>query len=324
MWIALFFVWLFVLYNIERLHKPINLASFVYVLAGLTAVPFIVFAPLARLPAVGLLIVTVPLTIGLKARFGYSIGGTQLPLTITEIAAVWVTTALALQLGRSLQELRNSALNTLLVHLRDRTQVFEHGQSELYREVRRARNHRRPLALLAISATDQSIEVAIDRFTRELHEECVHSYVSARVAELLSEEMKDCSVVSHHGEHFVTVVPEADRESAMVIADKLKRSARDKLGLELSIGISLFPDEEVTFVQLLERAQAQLESRQRQDFAPEPTAPTESWSAAEIDEQLETRPLQDSKSESMTPTKSWAAAEMHPLREAMQADLSTG
>jgi GGDEF domain-containing protein len=284
MWSALFFVWLFVLYNVERLHEPINLASFVYVLAAATAIPFVIFAPLGRAPAVCVLVLSVPLTIGLKAWFGYSIGGTQLPITITEIAAVWVTTALALQMGRSLQDLQGSLLNTLLVHLRDRSQSFEHGQSELYREIRRARKHHRPLALLAISVTEKSINVSLDRFTAELHQECLRNYISARVAEMLSQEMKDCNVISHHGEHFVTVVPEADRETAVIVADKLKRIARDKLGIELCVGVSLFPEEEVTFVQLLERAQAQLQQRQQHSNKPETVACADNWPTAEIQE----------------------------------------
>lgn len=282
MWCALFFVWLFVLYNIERLYEPINLASFVYVLAAVTAVPFIVHAPLGRIPSAGVLILAVPLTIGLKAWFGYSIAGTNLPITIMEISAVWVTTALAMQMGRSLQDLRDSALNTLLGHLRDRSQPFEHGQSELYREVRRARKHRRPLALLAISATPESVNVSLDRFTAQLHRECIQHYVSARVAELLSQEMKDCSVISRNGEQFLTVVPEADRETAAIVADKLKKIARDKLGVELCIGVSLFPEEEVTFVQLLESAQSQLHGRPAHETKAEPMTSAETWPATNL------------------------------------------
>jgi GGDEF domain-containing protein len=284
MWCAVFFLWMFVLYNIERLHKPINLASFVYVLAAVTAIPFIVIGPLGRIPSIFILGLTAPLTMALKAWFGYSIGGTELPLTVTEVAAVWVTTVLALQIGRSFEELRESALNTILVHLQDRTKSFEHGQSELYREVRRARKHHRPLALLAISVPEKSINIALDRFTAELHQECIQNYVSARVAELLSQEMKDCNVISHHGEHFVTVVPEADRETALIVADKLKRIARDRLGVELSVGMSLFPDEEVTFVQLLERAQAQIQERTVVTEKAESIAAVDSWPIADVQE----------------------------------------
>ena len=283
-WFALFFVWLFVLYNVERLYEPINLASFVYVLAAITAIPFITFAALSRVPAYFLLVATIPLVVGLKAWFGYSIGGTHLPMTVTEIVAVSVTAALALQIGRSLQELRDSALNTLLLHLRDRSQSFDIGQADLYREVRRARKHRRPLALLAISVMEKSVNVELDRFTAELHKECVHNYVSARVGEMLSQEMKDCNVVSHHGEHFVTVVPEADRETAVIVADKLKKIARDKLGVELRVGLSLFPEEEVTFVQLLERAQSQLQPKQPHEIKTEALSAADTWPTGDLQE----------------------------------------
>ena len=265
-WCAVFYVWLFVLYNIERLYKPMNLASFVYVLAAATAIPILIFPQLQRLSPVFLFGLLTPVTLGLKAWLGYGIGGIYLPITITEIGAIWVTAALAMKLGRSLEDLRAAALAALLAHLPHRTQSFEQGQAEIYREVSRARKHCRPLALMAISVAEKSIDLSLDRFTEELQQECVRNYVYARTAELLSREMKDCDFISQQDRQFVTVLPEADRAKVRELAEKLKRTAREKLGVELCVGVSLFPDEEVTFVHLLERAQSQLTAaEERQD-----------------------------------------------------------
>lgn len=257
-WFALFFCWLFVLYNIERLHSPINLASFVYVLAALLAVPVVIFPRLQRLSVVWLVAAVVPLVLVFKLQLGYAISGAALPLTVTEIGATALTVVLAQQLGRSLDELRLAAITTLLTHLHDNTRPFEQGQADIYREIRRARVHGRPLALLAISTTSESLALNLDRLTAAMQHDCIRNYAQAKIAELLTAEMNRCEIITHQGRHFVTVVPEAGREQARALAERLKTVARERLGLELSIGVSLFPDEEITFVKLVERAEAQM------------------------------------------------------------------
>lgn len=258
-WCAVFFSWLFVLYNIERLHSPINLASFVYILAAVIAIPVIMFPQPHRLSLVWLLLLAAAVTVGIKAWLGYSITAASLPLTVTELGAVGLTTVLARQLGCVLEDLRRAVISTLLTHLHNNTLPFEQGQSEIYREIRRARVHERPLAVLAVSAPTGSLEMCLlDRLTVEMQRDCVRNYVQAKIAELLSVELNNCEIITHHGNHFVTVVPEAGREQVSALAERLKKLARERLGIELSIGTSVFPDEEVTFVKLMEHAEGQM------------------------------------------------------------------
>lgn len=287
-WFALFFCWLFVLYNVERLHAPINLASFVYVVAGLLAIPVVVSPRLQKLSPVILAAAVVPLVLGLKFQFGYTISGTALPITVTEIGATALTVALAQQLGRSLDELRLAAIATLLTHLHDNTRPFEQGQADIYREIRRARVHGRPLALMAISTTADSLDRNLDRLTEAMQHDCIRNYAQAKIAELLTMEMNSCEIITHQGKHFVTVVPEAGREQARALAERLKRLAHEQLGLELSIGTSLFPDEEITFVKLMERAEAQMRSHSRDCNSPPPPEALQEWQENE----LLPRPLQ--------------------------------
>jgi GGDEF domain-containing protein len=258
LWCALLFLWLFVLYNTERLHEPINIASFVYVLAAAIAVPVILVPRLQRIPIAWSLASVVPVIVLAKFFLSYPIAHRHLPITITEIVAVWITIATAREMGRSLEELRQAAIKTLLTHLHYRTRPFDLGQAEIYREIRRARKFERPLSVLAIAPSASSLHLSLDRFTLELQRDCVQNYVFARVAELLSREMKDCDILAHESSHFITVLPEAGRETALATASRLQQLAHDRLGIDLQVGVSVFPDEEVTFVKLLERAQAEL------------------------------------------------------------------
>jgi GGDEF domain-containing protein len=135
---------------------------------------------------------------------------------------------------------------------------FETGQAYIYREIRRARHFEHPATLLAISATAESIEYSLDRFVGEAQQTVIHQYISARVAQLLVDQLKDCDVVTHNGKHFVTLLPETSHEDAVNIVKKLEAAAREELNLDLKIGVSTFPDEAITFESLLMQAEQKM------------------------------------------------------------------
>ena len=255
-------------YNIERLHGSINLASFVYILAAAVALPIVWIPWLHRAPLRWLLAPAVPVVLLMKVWLGYRIGGLYLPITITELCSVGMTILLAHQIGRCLEEFRRAAVSTLVVHLHDRSRPFDEGQKEMYREIRRARTFHRPLALLSVSANDESVSQSLDRFSREAQRDMLKNYVHARIADLLTTNTTDCDIITHKNGHFVTVLPETDRETAGKLIQELKSAAKERLGLDLNIGASIFPEEEITFVKLLESAEVRMRNGVESDREP--------------------------------------------------------
>jgi GGDEF domain-containing protein len=180
--------------------------------------------------------------------------------------SVW----LAHQIGGLLEELRTAVVNTLIAEFHDRTRPFDQGQETMFREIRRARNFRHPVALMAVSPTDQSVELSFDRLSRDVQRETVQSYLTAQIGALLSEETKDCDIVTRRNGHFLALLPQTDRQSARQLMERLKAVSKERLGLDLRIGLSTFPDEEVTLVSLMDRAETNLNRDSAHQFAQEP------------------------------------------------------
>ena len=256
-WCALMFGWLFVLYNTERLYAPINLASFVYLLALVLAVAIVVWPPLHRVPLYLAFVTLVPLFLLLKFWLHYPLRD-HLPITVTEICALWVTVVIARQIGHALEDVRRAVAGIFLGKYRNRSRSFKTGQREVHREMRRARTYRRPLALLAIAPSEHTLQLSLNRFIQEVQQEIIRDYAKAQLAGLLAEETKACDIIMHRNEHFVTLLPETSRDEALAVARKLEAAAYEQLGLKLNVGLSTFPEEEITFVKLLERAEQQM------------------------------------------------------------------
>lgn len=258
--------WFFLLYNIERLITPINIASFVYVFTAAISVVLLLSVRLCQLALPWLFAIILPLYFGLKWLFGIEIGSANLPLTITELSAITLTTILTRMIGLQLEEWRKIITSLTIGELRDEYQPFDTGQAQIYREIRRARRHQRATSLLAITAIDTSNEsvgkrlqeTPLYRFVEEVRQETLEKYVSARLAELLVAELGDLAIVTKRDDHFVTLLPETDRANVQEITRKLQLAAKEKLGLQLKIGVSTFPDEAVTFESMLENAETEM------------------------------------------------------------------
>jgi hypothetical protein len=254
--LAAAFAWMLVFYNIERYHEPINLASFVYVLAAVAAMAVVLIKPLDRAPlwaqATGLLV----LFLALKIGKGTPLAGPFLPLTVTEACALTITLALAHRLARSIREFEEAAVRVAFLEDKPTAASFDAAQSELYREVRRARRQHRPLALVALRPQSQHVAEAIPRVIEEAQKNCAQKLLERRLANVLAQSVEDDGWVIRRGDHFLVLMPECDPKQAASIVERIEQAAIRELGVALHRGLAAFPDEEITFTGLVERAEA--------------------------------------------------------------------
>lgn len=261
--------WFFLLYNIERLIAPINIASFVYILSLVVVLCIILLPKLYQLSFEWLLLSLLILFFSLKILLDYQIGGAKLPITITEISVLGLTLILSLLIRRRLETLQELLTNLTIGQFNEDVREFSTGQGEIYREIRRARRHHRPASLLAISIFEPTAQptrnqlteyVPLGRFLEEVQREVLNKYISTRIANILVTELSDLAIITQRKNHFVTLLPETDGESLHEIVQRLKAIAQEKLGLQFKIGMSTFPDEAITFETMLERAEAAMEN----------------------------------------------------------------
>jgi GGDEF domain-containing protein len=253
-WFAIAVVWLFLLYNVDRLQEPIDLASFVYPFTAASAL-WVLATPLPRLSFYWWMVLPLPAYLALKAGLGYPLAGSGLPLTVTEVCAIELTILIARRVALGLAEFREAASHLLIGSTDVMAAPFESGQTEIYRELRRARRYQRPLSLLSIAIGEETAQTARDRLLDELRRENLERYTLGQLGRLLAERTKDSDVLTRRGDHFVALLPETRREAAEEIARRIAAEAAERLGLTLHVGLSSFPDEEVTFEKLLERAE---------------------------------------------------------------------
>jgi hypothetical protein len=261
LFLASLLVWLAVLFNLERVHEPINIASFVYVLAGVLAAAVVVLPPMRKATLGGLATLSVVLLVLLKLLLGYEVVGAGLPLTVTEASALLITVALAHQIARQARRFETSAAELAAIRWQAHPKSFNDAQAEMYQELRRARNFDRRLSVVALEPTSESVTLSVDSMIEEVRREMVQRYVQARLTDCLQKEVQDFDLVTSINGRFLLVLPERSSEEAQEVTRRLAERVQDELGLRLRIGTAAFPEDEITLTGLVERAEADMSTR---------------------------------------------------------------
>lgn len=272
-WIAGTLFWVVLLDNVERLHEPINIASFVYPYTALCALAVILLPALRRLPLGWLLILPLLPFLVAKVWLGYPLVGPALPLTVTEACAIEVTMLLARGVALALAEWHEALSESLVGDLSRLSRPFVVGQGEIYREIRRARMHQRPLTMLAVSPGEESVGPAANRLAEQVRRENLQRWITARLAGLVTEQARETDIVTERDGHLVTLLTETSAEDAQRFANRLAATAEERLGVTVRVGLASFPDQEVTFERLLERAEAEMHAASSHREGPEAAAP---------------------------------------------------
>jgi hypothetical protein len=253
-WLAAGFAWWLMLTELERLHPEPGMVPFVSAFAGLGVLALLFLPSLARVPRHWLLVGALGIYAVSKIALGYPLGGVLLAQTLLEGAVIGATLLLWQRVGAVLLEFQDAVMRMTLAPAGPVPEGFEVAQGQIYREVRRARRHRRPLTLVAIRA-EGAEEAPPNELLELMQREGVERYAVARLARLLADQTQDCDVVAERDGHLVTLLPETGREEAEQIVGRIASEARSRLGLSLRVGLSTFPNEEVTFDGLIKRAE---------------------------------------------------------------------
>jgi GGDEF domain-containing protein len=252
--VAVLIIWLFFFYNIERLSKPVDIAGVAYTFVPLVAFLTVLIPRLRQVPVWALLGVPILIFLVLKAWTGYPVWGAAMPLTVTEACVIAVTTILARWVSSGVSEFERAITHITIGQVDRHPEPFSTGQAEMYREVRRARHHQRPLALMSIGVDEESIQVVLDRMVQEAQQAMMKRYVLSDVARRLCDELEEYSIIAKRNDHFLALLPEVTSEQLADLVGQLRQSVSEQVGVDLRIGTASFPEDALTFESLVQKA----------------------------------------------------------------------
>jgi GGDEF domain-containing protein len=255
-------IWLFLFYNIERLSKSVDFTTAAYILVPVVAVVAILVPRLHKVPLGVLLTVPVVTFLVLKNWLEGQVGGTTLPLTITEACTIVLTLLLVRRVNAEVGAFESAVDHIVMGDADKLSDPLSTSEAEMYRELRRARRYSRPLAMVSIGVEDGLMQVALDRIVQEVQQATMKRYVLSNIANTLCDELDDHNIIAYSNDHFLVLLPEVTAEELPQVADDLRDLVSERVGVTPQIGSASFPDDAATFSSLVGKAMGEMKREQ--------------------------------------------------------------
>lgn len=262
LWCALYLALIFALGQADYLSRPlINFASYFYLMA-MIGVPATLFFPhITRVPAA----VPMGISAGVYAILSFIINrgrsttSSDFSVIVLEFLllefGIWLAYRMAEQITHA-----ESVIDELAIEaFPHRAQELDEGSHRVRTEFNRSRRYHRPLSLLLLEVEPQSHNDN-GEVLKAIQYDIVNRFTVARVGQIIDDRLRQTDLVLRDRQWcYVIVCPETDLSSALLLAQRIMETVKDKTGLTIHWGAAAFPEEALTFDDLLKKARERLD-----------------------------------------------------------------
>lgn len=259
---------LILFFNIERLRldegeSVVDLQSFVYALGAVVVGLTIIYPALRRASTTLTLGLWTAVYLLLKVLILPDedhpiIGDVHIYVTLTEIAFIGILGILARNLARDLCDFEDAVENITLGDASRRVQPLEDAGEEIETELVRSRRHHRPLAVIVVEPQKESLQAALHRTVQQVQQAMMARYVFTSLGRLLAATIRrtDFVFADLAKDRFIVFCPETDLKGSLDLVDRIHAVSSTKMGITVACGIGSFPEEALTFEELVRQAES--------------------------------------------------------------------
>jgi hypothetical protein len=271
--IVILIITLAIFFNIERLdvneENIVDIQTFVYIL-GTVAVVLTIIVPFLRKWSV---FASVLFWLGLylvgKLFLFYHqpiIGEVYTYLTITEVTFLSVLVWLAHRAAKNISDFEEAVENITMVNVNGRVRSLDDALEDIQIEMFRSRNHHHPLSVILIEPEPESLKVILHQAVQEVQNAIMNSYVITKLADSLSRHLRRTDLVLEERERgrFVILCPDTNVNDLEVLVEYIQATAVEILGVSVKYGTATFPEEALTFEELVHQAEMKLHQESTQ------------------------------------------------------------
>lgn len=266
---AIFFILIFlaVFFNIERLdysdQSLIDLQTFVYVLVTVLMLSTLALRSLQRLPTHLALSLWLGVYLALKLTLFHTrplVGSFYTYLSITEAAMIAIAVLLTINLSRSLNEFEGIAIKTIFPKRNHRVKDLHEAEEDIKTEFIRSRRHNRPLSVLIVEMDRFAIKKNVEQGFMNVQHMMMKRFVLASLGQIITKVVRRTDVILEPDEQdgFILLCPETNADGASFLAHRIQTLAQKDLGLTVQCGTAAFPEEAITFDDLIQKARCDM------------------------------------------------------------------
>jgi len=127
-------------------------------------------------------------------------------------------------------------------------------------EMTRSRRHHRPLSVLLFKSEEISSEENQKAY-KMMRQDLLRHFVAARIGQIMTNELRQTDLIMRTPDgYFVVLCAETTKENSSLLAKRIEEAVTKSMGASADWSVASFPDEALTFDELLNKAKANLPS----------------------------------------------------------------
>lgn len=263
--LILLFLFLVIVFNIEKLSvgagTVLEFHPFVDILITVMIIASLLFRVFRKLPSYANLAFWVIIYFGLWFFVNKSaLPVINLQVTLIEVVFVSVAAVLSRDVAKNLHEVESTLDKLFFASFRGRTMDLEEASEEIKTELLRSRRYQRSLTVLVIEPDADSIKQSLMPSAEEIKHNLAKRYAMGKISEVINATARrpDLIIKLDQPERFILVCPETSASSSNTLIERIQTAVETDLGISVSWGIATFPDDALTFEDLLHKANAKL------------------------------------------------------------------
>lgn len=157
------------------------------------------------------------------------------------------------QVDRALDGLSNDAYP-------NRSKDINSARDEINEEITRSRRYKRPLALMTLRL-GKGPQESVLKDSKALEKDLLERFALAKAGQIISDLARNTDMVLKDSNGmFILLCPETEGPQLSLIAERIKAAIQDGLNIQMEWGGASFPDEAITFDDLLSIARRRAET----------------------------------------------------------------
>jgi len=277
-WAALYLALILVLGQADYIGKPIiNFASYFYVVAMLS-VPITLFFPgVTRVSSKIPLLVWAGVYSVLLLFIDRRLTTTSSDLSIVVLEFVLLETGIWLshQLARQINHAESIMDELAVGAFPNRAQELDEASNRVKIEFNRSRRYHRPLALLLMEV-DPETHRENEQVLKNIQTDIMSRFTSARIGQIIDDRIRQTDLVLRDRQwSYVIICPETDYSSVLLLARRISEAVKEKTGYSILWGVAAFPEEALTFEDMMRKARERLSLGDVLDISQQDNVPKE-------------------------------------------------
>jgi diguanylate cyclase (GGDEF)-like protein len=262
--VAFLFLFVLIIFGIAQIDyvetNLINFSPAFFIMITLAVVSGILVMPSARFSIYAFLVIWTVIY-GLTWVIYWRLVNPVIPLQVhgIQFLLIEIAAGLAFDIGRHINQVIHLVEGLTANTYPNRTLELHTSEHRISAELTRSRRYHHSLAVLLVQLDDFGREQQA-RDTMILERDILSRFAAAKIGQIISECARETDLIIRDDKgRFVVLCPETNSQSSMILADRISKSVSERMNARVMLGSSSFPDEALTFDELVSKASERMQ-----------------------------------------------------------------